>query len=60
MIKEIMFSVWGALWVALDNIGNMPVKEFIKKSWSLMLSALAVLGFCFIVFALLVAGWATL
>ena len=59
-IKETLFGLWGALWVALDEVGQMPVKDFFKKTGFVILSAISIFGWCFIVFALLVSGWCLL
>jgi hypothetical protein len=57
-IKELIFGLWGALWVALDEVGQMLVKDFFKKTGVVILSALATVGWLFIIYGLLVVGWA--
>lgn len=57
-IKETLFGLWGALWVALDKVGKMTVKDFFKKTGFVILCAGSIAGWLFIICGLLVVGWA--
>lgn len=64
MIKEIMFSVWGALWVAIDKfveaLDAMSGKEFLKFAGKVFVYGLSVVGWVAIFFGLYIVGWAAL
>lgn len=64
MIKEIMFSIWGALWVAMDAVKKAleetTAKEFLKYSAKVFLYSLSVISWFFIIFGFYIVGWAAL
>lgn len=64
MIKEIMFSIWGALWVAMDAVKKAleetTAKEFLKYSAKVFVYSLSAIGWIGILFGFYIVGWATL
>lgn len=64
MIKEVIFGIWGSLWVAIDRLVKkleaMSTKEFFKFIGTLALYSISILGWIAIIFGFCIVGWAAL
>ena len=64
MIKEIMFSIWGALWVAMDAVKKAleetTAKDFLKYGAKVFLYSITAIGWVAMFAAIYFVGWAAL
>lgn len=64
MIKEFCFSLWATLWVWIDELGKtlggMSLKEIAVFVLKLGVYTLSAIAWLFIIYAMLIVGYATL
>lgn len=62
MIKKFCFGLWGAFWVAIDELrkglNEMMLKEFAKLTGKVFLYGLSAIAWLFIIYAMLIVGYA--